>query len=77
MKKQFRAECIGVDLTPRAEDIDNHAMVTILIEDDEFWGEKLTISSHWLDEIIQQLTIARQFLDTMPDDPSGCGKLIR
>lgn len=62
MKLQtFRGHCIGVKLRPRAAK-DPHILLSLEIEDDEAWHEKdFSISSHWLDELIEQLQAARAY----------------
>ncbi len=56
MSVEFKGNCVGVRLTPRSDgNKDKHILVTILIEDDEHWSEKVTVSSHWLQEMIHKL----------------------
>jgi hypothetical protein len=67
-QKEFLGDCIGVRLTPRGPS-DKHAMVALLVEDDGRWNEThFRVSSHWLDETIEQLQTARRFLDTQTPD---------
>lgn len=63
MTTQFLGSCIGVRLKDRGKD-DPHQLVTVLVEDDENWHDKMTVSSFWLDEAIAQLQAAKQYLET-------------
>lgn len=72
MKQTFRGACVGVDLVPRGS-ADRHILVKILIEDDENWIEKLSISSYWLDEMIDQLITARDYCHKQERDTVNGG----
>lgn len=66
-EKEFLGSCMGVRLVPRGPigslNGDRHVMVQLLVEDDGRWHPKSNpISSHWLDELINQLVEARLWL---------------
>lgn len=70
---RFVGECIAVELADR--DVgDQHQLVSILLEDDENWHPKISVSSHWLAEMIEQLQAARAYLETNAEkEPDGYG----
>lgn len=72
-RKQFRGKCMGVTLEPRGPG-DNHIMVTLEIEDDENWFEKMSVSSYWIDELIEQLQAAKKYCETQKPDKDNKGK---
>ena len=78
--KEFKGECMGVRLSERNSSYyepgmvlgdskdDKHIMVEIMVEDDDNWFVKESMSSAWLDELIEQLQMARKFMDTQKPD---------
>jgi len=66
----YRGACIGVRLRPRADD--KHYEVVLEVEDDENWFEKMSVSSYWLDEMIDRL--ARDFLRRCEPDAAADGQ---
>ncbi len=75
---EFKGRCIGVRLTPRLcteeryfNQPDTHIIVTLLVEDDGNWFDKdYSVSSGWLEEMIQMLTAAKAFCETQDPDIS-------
>lgn len=66
--KTFRWELIWVNLDKRWKD-DDHILVWIDTEDDWYWHKSwLIISSSWLDELIEQLQIAKKYMETQEPD---------
>lgn len=65
--KLFLGGCVGVRLEQRGRR-DKHIEALLCVEDDGIWHEKLAISSYWLDEMIAQLTAARDFCRTQEPD---------
>lgn len=63
----FRGACMGVSLRRRGPE-DPHVVVVLEIEDDDVWHEKLEVSSHWLDELIEQLRRARDAASSQKAD---------
>ena len=64
MEKEFKGECKGVRLVPRGAN-DNHICIEILTEDDGNWFESnQSFSSYWIDDLIEQLTLAKQYMKT-------------
>jgi hypothetical protein len=61
-----------VRLRPRADD--KHYEVVLEVEDDENWFEKMSVSSYWLDEMIGQLQLARDFLSRCEPDVAADGQ---
>lgn len=72
--KSFRGSCFGVNLVKRGPD-DPHICFQIIVEDDENWfdREQSNGSSFWIDELIEQLTAAKQYMNanTLPDGQYG------
>lgn len=67
VNKTFRGDCMGVKISERGPG-DPHLMFTLEVEDDENWFEKETVSSAWIDELIEQLQIAQTYLETQEPD---------
>jgi hypothetical protein len=68
MEKKFLGEQFGVSLTPRG-DKDNHICFTILSEDDGSWFTKdVSASSYWIDDLIEQLQMAKRYMKTQKPD---------
>lgn len=66
---EVKGECIGVRLEPRNPSKDQHICFSILIEDDEEWHKiESSISSHWLGELIEVLTAAKEYCETQKPD---------
>lgn len=56
-------EQFGIEFRKRGIS-DSHVCLFLLTEDDEFWHQVGNgFSSHWLDDLIQQLTLAKQFME--------------
>lgn len=55
---RFAGGCIGVDLKRRGGN-DDHIMIELCVEDDESWHRKLSVSSAWLDDMIEVLLRAK------------------
>jgi len=64
---KFKGQCVGVSLDKRGIE-DDHILISLLIEDDEEWFKKLSISSSWLDEMIDVLNQAKEFVKTQEPD---------
>ena len=65
---EFKGECIGVRLVRRGTK-DKHICFNMLIEDDEFWSEtNFQVSSAWIDETIEQLKLAKEYMRTQTPD---------
>lgn len=58
----FKRENRGVRLKNRGSN-DPHIIVTLLSEDDEMWFEKCSFSSSWLDEMIEVLSAAKDWME--------------
>jgi hypothetical protein len=68
MEIEFKGKCKGVKLLKR-ETNDNHICLQILTEDDEYWFPSANpFSSFWIDELIEQLQKAKQFIETQEPD---------
>ena len=67
MTKTFRGDCMGVKISERGPN-DRHLIVTLEVEDDGSWSDEGCFSSHWLDELIEQLECARSYLKTQTPD---------
>ncbi len=54
---------------------DEHVIVKILSEDDEYWSETdVSMSSYWIDDLISALQSAKDVLNReAKPDPSGFG----
>jgi len=62
-KVSFRRQVIGVDLKPRnSTPEDNHVEVEVLIHDDGEWFPKLAFSSAYIDEAIEALQMAKEYM---------------
>ena len=60
--KTFKGECFGVAIQKYEDELETQ--IQMLFEDDEHWhNHGSPFSSHWLDEIINVLTIAKKHLD--------------
>ena len=73
--KVFKGDCHGVVLEKRG-DWDSHVCFFIIIEDDGNWFESKTgsSSSYWIDDTIEQLQIAREWMNENCFKPkNGCG----
>lgn len=72
----FKGECKGIRLVPRnSKDGDNHILVQFLTEDDGMWHEEEGLgSSYWIDELIEQLCDAREYIKTQEPDIAENGK---
>lgn len=65
---EFKGQCKGVKLTERGVN-DNHICLQILTEDDENWfPSENSFSSGWIDELIEQLQIAKKYMETQEPD---------
>lgn len=62
----FKGDCMGVSIESRGVG-DLHACIAVLIEDDEEWFEKLSVSSCWLPELIEKLQDAQRYLEQSAD----------
>ena len=68
MGKDFLGVCKGVHLDKRGEN-DNHITVQILTEDDGNWfASEKGFSSYWIDDLINQLQKAKEFLEKQEPD---------
>ena len=67
MQINYKWQCIQVWLSKRWEK-DNHILVSISIEDDDNWNEALKISNYRLDEMINKLQEAKDFIDKQDKD---------
>lgn len=65
----FTGDCKGVAITKRGN-TDNHLCFNIITEDDEQWfgSQSESSSSSWIDELIEQLIRARDFLKSQDPD---------
>jgi hypothetical protein len=67
-KIEFKGQCKGVELVKR-ETNDNHICVRILTEDDDDWfASASSFSSSWLDELIEQLQLAKKYIESQEPD---------
>ncbi len=58
--KEFKGECFGVRLIEQKE---GKPLCQIIVEDDGNWFfETNAFSAHWLEDMIEQLTAARDYL---------------
>lgn len=64
-------ECVGVGFEDRSVK-DRHVTVVVYCEDDGNWCRQLSISSHWLDEMIDVLQQARRKLKGRGYEPDDC-----
>ena len=65
---EFKGICKGIKLTERGID-DPHICVQILTEDDKNWfASKNPFSSSWIDELIEELQIAKSYMETQEPD---------
>ena len=66
---EFKGECKGVRLVKRNEN-DPHICVQILTEDDGDWftNDNQSFSSYWIDDLIEQLNNAKQFIESQEPD---------
>ncbi len=55
-----------IRLEPSPHD-DGRVMVTMFTEDDMNWIEKDSFSSFWVDDLLEQLNRAKEYLDTRCD----------
>jgi hypothetical protein len=63
-QREFKGNCKGVRLVPRGEK-DSHICIQILTEDDDTWFPSPdAFSSYWIDDLIQQLKEARNYMKT-------------
>ena len=61
--RQYKGDCIGVQLYERP---DMNKQFNIIVEDDEGWHESgFHASAYWIDELIEMLTLAKQYLDNL------------
>lgn len=68
MEKEFKGHCKGVKLIKRGEN-DNHICLQILTEDGENWfAPANSFSSYWIDDLIEQLKIAKAYIETQEPD---------
>ena len=76
MRREFKGDCIGVQLTERGPDpLDKHIVINLLIEDDENWFESgFSVSSAWIDETIEMLEEARWYMKDHADPDITDGK---
>jgi len=56
---RFLGKCFGVEIKKR-EEFD--PLISILIEDDDFWHEEISFDSGWIDDLILQLQLAKEYL---------------
>lgn len=66
-KPMFAGDCAGVDLEARG-DKDRHIMFTVCVEDDDQWLRKVSLSSAWIDDLIEQLEEARKLIKSHDPD---------
>jgi hypothetical protein len=74
MTFDFKGECLGIRLGARKDyPGDNHVLVTLLSGRGEHWLEDTSFSSHWLDEVIMQLQLAKTWMEQYceKDKPLG------
>jgi hypothetical protein len=68
MVKEFKGHCKGIRLTKRSVN-DNHICIQIITEDDDNWFASANpFSSHWINELIEQLEITKAYLETQDPD---------
>lgn len=74
MTRTLKGRCFGVKLEARGPN-DLHVCVQIIGEDDGHWFDVGNpFSSFWIQDLIDQLEIAKAVLDTQyKEDPSGFG----
>lgn len=70
--KAVVGKCHAVTFEPRGEG-DPHIMVCLWVEDDEFFYEKQSYSSHWHAEFTDLMRKANKVLKNSEPDPSGYG----
>lgn len=62
LKTEIKGACFGMRIERRGED-DRHAIVRVLVEDDEFWHDTDTdFDSAWIDDLILVLQETRRTL---------------
>lgn len=72
--QEFKGGQFGVRLVPRGGN-DPHVCIQLLGEDDENWFEiGNSFSSFWIDDLIQQLQIAKKAMEALPKDRHGYGR---
>lgn len=54
-------DCIGVRAEERGKG-DRHAVISVMVEDDDNWHDAMSVSSYWLDEFIDVLQQMRRKL---------------
>lgn len=59
---KFLGECFGIEVMDKEKD-GLPVLVKLLIEDDEIWHEKEEFSSYWLDDLINVLTQAKNYVN--------------
>lgn len=59
---EFKGNCIGVRLEERGPN-DPHICFTLMVENDENWFDKMSVSSYWLDETIAVLQVAKDAIE--------------
>ncbi len=68
--------CVGVELVRRGNK-DEHVCIQFLTEDDDTWHKSdFSISSFWIDDLLTVINSTKNMLDSLPDDPSGYGKVF-
>jgi hypothetical protein len=55
-------ECFGIQLIKRGIG-DSHVCINIMVEDDEIWHNEMTLSSYWLDEMIEVLQQTKDYCE--------------
>lgn len=67
IRKEFKGQCMGVGLSDRLS-VDSHITVHTMVEDDGEWYVTNHFSSYWIDELIQKLQEANNYLKTQTPD---------
>lgn len=56
-------EILGIVFRKRDKE-DNHVVLDMYLEDDEYWYKNTSISSHWIDDMIEVLQETKLKLDS-------------
>ena len=66
-KQEFKGKCLGVRLDIGTPNCSTGVLVTLMVEDDEQWLDKLSFDAFWLEEMGQQIARAHDAHMNIPE----------
>jgi hypothetical protein len=59
---KFLGECFGIEIKDNGHD-NNYKLLSVMVQNDEVWFNKEEFSSYWLDDLINVLTQAKNYIN--------------